>query len=227
MKKILLTMIMAIHIFAAQVIAYHFYVTNNDKVIYIHNKYYENAYAYEYKHPSFEVYEVNGTLANVKNKTSRPSWKEDKRIPKQYRQNKKDYYKTSYDRGHNQPNASFDFSEEARDATFLMSNATPQARIMNRYLWYKIERLVRYLATKYKKVYVLNGSCQNVKVKNLYVPKYLYKVIYISQEKRLYSFLVPNSDYYKDKKLSTYKIKTFLTDLKEIEKTCGTKIKTY
>lgn len=62
-----------------------------------------------------------------------------------------------YDRGHLAPSEDIVWSQEANDATFVMSNMTPQKRALNRGSWKKLEAKVRGWACTEKELTVVSG----------------------------------------------------------------------
>jgi endonuclease G len=72
------------------------------------------------------------------------SFRPDDRLPKAGpRVTPSDYTGSGFDRGHVCPNADRYASREAADATFLMTNMTPQTGDLNRGPWQKLEAYLR------------------------------------------------------------------------------------
>jgi len=192
-----------------------------DKVLY--KKAFDICYNY-YKHktPNMVVYKLYGNLVN-KNNYSRKSlrFRPDYEIPIKYRSYSKDYSKTGYDRGHNAPNASFDYDKSIQKQTFLMSNIAPQKPNLNRRLWAKIEKFTRIQAIKNKEISVITGNCGSLgHIKNnVNIPKYWYKIIF-KPNNQVIAFISKNSN-----NVGRDKAKQHLTTLKHIENVCGFKIK--
>jgi endonuclease G len=187
-----------------------------DKVL--HKKAFDICYNYKYKHPNYVSYTLSKNLVN-KNLYSRKGlrFRPDYQIPTRYRSYSKDYSKTGFDRGHNAPNASFDYNRAIQKETFLMSNIAPQKPQLNRRLWAKIERFARYEAVKYKQIQVVTGVCGSIgHIKNnVNIPKWWYKIIILPNGK-IISFLAPNTN----NGMSRAKIKNFLSNLDEIKEKC-------
>ena len=192
-----------------------------DKIL--HKTAFDICYSCKKKEPDFVVYTLYKNLVN-KNNYSRKhiTFKPDYELPKQCRSYSKDYTHSGYDRGHNAPNAAFDYSKKIQKETFLMSNIAPQAKWLNRKYWAKVEKLSRFLAVKYGKVDVITGSCGSIGhlKNNVNIPKWWYKIIYIPKLHKFVGFLAPNSN----KGMKVAKIKKYFVDIKEIEKRCGLKI---
>jgi len=189
----------------------------------LHKTAFDICYSCKYKHPLAVAYTLKGYL--VKKKISRKGlyFRPDYSLPARCRSYTKNYSRTGFDRGHNAPNAAFDYNRAIQKQTFLLSNITPQKPQLNRRLWAKIEKFARVQAIRYGKVQVITGNCGNIgKIKNnVGVPAYWYKIIYIPQINKTISFLAPNTN----TGMSRAKAKEFLSSLKEIEKVCGVKIK--
>jgi len=184
----------------------------------LHKKAFDICYSYKEKHPLAVAYVLKKELVN-KNLYSRKGlrFRPDYNLPTRYRSYSKDYSRTGFDRGHNAPNADFDYNKAIQKETFLMSNITPQKPNLNRRYWVKLEKLERFLAVKYKKVEVVTGSCGHIgTVKNkVGIPKYWYKIIMLPTGK-IISFLAPNTN----TGMSRAKIKKFLSNLDEIKEKC-------
>jgi len=187
----------------------------------LHKKAFDICYNYKHKTPNVVAYTLYGNLVNKNNLSKKHlSFRPDYEIPKQYRSYSKDYTHSGYDRGHNAPNASFDYNKSIQKETFLMSNIAPQAKWLNRRYWAKLEKLARFLAVKYKKVEVLNGNCgsKGHLKNNVNIPAYWFKVIYVSNKKSLpLVFLAPNTN----QKMKTAKIKDYSSSLIELKQKCG------
>jgi len=181
----------------------------------LHKKAFTIYYNYKHKTPNIVFYTLYGNLVN-KNNYSRKgfSFRPDYEIPQKYRAYSNDYTHSGYDRGHNAPNASFDYNKSIQKETFLMSNITPQAKWLNRKYWAKLERLVRFLSVKYKMIKVVTGNCGSIGYlkNNVNIPAYWFKIIYIPKNKKSIIFLVPNkNDGMKTAKIKKYKIKNINT----------------
>ncbi len=91
------------------------------------------------------------------------------------------YAKSGYQRGHLAPAEDFRFSQEAIDATFVMSNMAPQKPNLNAGPWKKLEQLVRRLACGEEKVTVITGPLLHNSLSKLPsgvpVPEQFFKVV--------------------------------------------------
>lgn len=93
-----------------------------------------------------------------------------------------DYRNSGYDRGHLLPSADRTSSTELNDATFLLSNMSPQVHRFNAGLWLKAEGAVRDAARQYGTLYVATGpvfgdDMDTIGECNVAVPKEFYKVL--------------------------------------------------
>lgn len=81
-----------------------------------------------------------------------------------FRARLKDYHKSGYDRGHQVPAANANWSQQAMDDTFKLSNMCPQVgEGFNRHYWAGFERFCRNLTQRYPSVRIVTGP--------LYLPK--------------------------------------------------------
>ena len=188
----------------------------------LHKKAFDICYDYKLKNPKFVVYDLYGNLVN-KNNFSRKHlrFRPDYKLPRFARAYSSDLSRSHYDRGHNAPNAAFDYSKAVQKQTFLMSNIAPQRPGLNRYLWAKIERVSRILAVKYKKTEVINGSCGSLGTVGRHkvnIPAYWFKIIILPNGKKI-TFFSKNLN-----KVARDKIKQHLVPLEKVEKICHFKL---
>jgi len=120
----------------------------------LHNRYYTTCYNYAHKGPKYTFYKLKGSLVDKLNIVPRPSFRQDHRIPSEYRAKDSDYTRNGrgLDRGHMAPDA-----DKALRSVYLLSNVVPQNSYINRGEWSKAEELERILARTNKVVYVTNG----------------------------------------------------------------------
>ena len=86
-------------------------------------------------------------------------FKEDERIPINFRARLRDYFRSGYDRGHHAPAADAKFSQQALNDTFYLTNISPQVGDQfNRDYWAHFEEFARTLTQKYDSVKVLTGG---------------------------------------------------------------------
>lgn len=112
---------------------------------------------------------------------------------------RQDYTRSGYDRGHLAPAADLDFSRQALDESFYMSNISPQHPSFNRGGWKELEERVRQWALKEDSLWVVSGpvlqpGLQKIGINQVSVPAHFYKIILDSRqtELKIISFLLPN-----------------------------------
>ena len=116
-------------------------------------------------------------------------------IPEAYRTKPDDYVNTGYDKGHQAPSATIDFSKKANRETFAFSNITLQDQKLNREAWGTLEDLERKWAEQHGKIYVVTGplyTAKPKKVNDIPVPSKYYKVIYSYEADKAIGFILPN-----------------------------------
>lgn len=94
----------------------------------------------------------------------------------------KDYAKSGYDRGHLAPAGDFKFSQSAMNASFYLSNMSPQAPNLNRKVWKYLETQVRTWTENYDTIFVTTGPVFNddlgsIGKNKITIPSAYYKVI--------------------------------------------------
>lgn len=91
------------------------------------------------------------------------------------------YAGTLYDRGHLAPSADFEWSQEANDSTFVMTNMAPQARSLNRQAWKYLESRVRKWACTEGELQIVTGPVFDDNLEKLpsgvSIPKRFFKVV--------------------------------------------------
>lgn len=140
-------------------------------------------YDYKLKGAKYVAYTLDGKLVNAVNVKTRPGFYTEKNLPKKYRSHTKDYTHTGYDRGHLANDASLDHSEKTVRKTYTMANIIPQAPMVNRKTWIKVEKLERQVAIKLGSVNILNGVVYSSNPKRIgknkiAVPYGFWKMIY-------------------------------------------------
>jgi endonuclease G len=220
MKKILLLIPFILCAFTSKYLPNYDIDIQCDKIL--HKKAFDICYSCKWKTPKLIIYKVDGNLIDKYN-LSRKSlrFRPDYNLLANCRSYSKNYSRTGFDRGHLAPNAVFDYNRGVQKETFLMSNIAPQKPKLNRKLWAKIEKFVRIQAKKFKNVRVITGVCGSLgHIKNnVNIPKWWYKIIF-KPDGKVIGFLVPNSN-----KVGKDKAKKYLSNIREIEKVCGIKIK--
>ncbi len=154
----------------------------------IHDPYQVKCYSYKRRSPWFNMYYLDSRVN--KSIKKRLSFKEDKRIPKQYQNSLKCYHKNpqKQDRGHLLADANADFNLSILKTTYLTSNIVPEYYKTNRYAIAKAEKLVRNIASKYKVIVITGvlGSQGRLKDNNncAVIPQIIYKIVFIKENKK-------------------------------------------
>lgn len=103
---------------------------------------------------------------------------------------------TKYDRGHLVPAADMKLNYKSMSETFLMTNVSPQVASFNRGIWAQLEGQIRLLVEKYGDGFVVTGpvltSGVTKIIKNITLPSFFYKILYIPSKQKMYAFLMPN-----------------------------------
>ncbi|CAN5296524.1 hypothetical protein BH10ACI1_BH10ACI1_25600 [soil metagenome] len=98
------------------------------------------------------------TKADMGNIDRVDSFRPDDRLPNGWTHvTPSDYTGSGYDRGHVCPNADRNGSPDSMEATFVMTNMTPQTGDLNRGPWQKLEAYLRTLVTRGSDVYIYAG----------------------------------------------------------------------
>lgn len=131
-------------------------------------------------------------------------------LPPYARSKNGDYTNSGYQRGHLAPAAAFKRSIEARNSTFIYSNASPQHRKFNNGIWKKLERQVRDMVTEKGRAWIVTGNmfmnadsmfmCPRdwigqAEQKRVAIPTHLFKAILAEDEEgefKTYGFIVPH-----------------------------------
>ncbi|MFZ6872617.1 DNA/RNA non-specific endonuclease [Undibacterium sp. Di27W] len=123
----------------------------------------------------------------------------DARLPRAERAELDDYKGSGYDRGHMAPAADMADST-AMAQSFSLANMVPQAPANNRKLWASIEKSTRqYVMRAAGDVYVITGPVYGkhpatVGNNQVWVPQYLYKLVYDPNSGRAWAHWVENTN---------------------------------
>ena len=110
----------------------------------------------------------------------------------------RDYAGSSFDRGHLLPSADRDDSRAENDATFYLSNVSPQYPKLNRNQWRLLEEQVRRWADRYDSIYVVTGGELEPGLRRIRggtgIPRHYFKALLARAEKgwRAIAFRLPN-----------------------------------
>jgi endonuclease G len=130
-----------------------------------------------------------------------------------------DYLNSGYDRGHMCPAAdNLCLSKSILGESFYFTNISPQQHSLNSGDWLTLENYSRDLAMKYDSIHVWSGNVGEIKrIKDVSVPEYCWKVIYINKTKSWDAFI------FKNNKSKPDGIEDNRVKLSEIEKLTGLK----
>lgn len=115
-----------------------------------------------------------------------------------------DYYQSGYDRGHMAPAADHQYSKEALEKTFLLSNICPQHASLNRGIWNTLEQNARGFVKENQSVEIVTGPLflstkegnkRYIKYEvigngEVAVPTHFFKLIMVKGDKMAY--IIPN-----------------------------------
>jgi endonuclease G len=124
----------------------------------------------------------------------------DARLPRAERAELDDYKSSGYDRGHMAPAGDMP-SATAMAQSFSLANMVPQAPQNNRKSWAGIEKATRkYVQRARGNVYVITGPVfgsaapTTIGQDQVWVPQYLFKLVYDSTTHRAWAHWIENSD---------------------------------
>ena len=160
---------------------------------------YAIGYSDKYKQPLWVCY--NLTAEEVKSKKAKrdDNFRSDWRLWGDSAQ-LEDYKGSSYDRGHLAPAADMGWSTKVMSQSFFMSDMSPQDPSLNRGAWKKLEKKVRDMAVKCKKLHVISGPVferadyKRIGNSRVAVPHGYYKILYAPEQNEMIGFILPNSD---------------------------------
>ncbi|MFZ6719928.1 DNA/RNA non-specific endonuclease [Undibacterium sp. Ji49W] len=123
----------------------------------------------------------------------------DARLPRADRAELDDYKGSGFDRGHMAPAGDM-AGTAAMAQSFSLANMVPQAPVNNRKTWASIEKGTRqYIARAQGDVYVITGPVYDARPatvgpNKVWVPKYLFKLVYDPIAGRAWAHWIENSD---------------------------------
>lgn len=186
-----LIVLLLIVIMSADEIEVNKYFEKCDKPL--DNGYFKTCYNYEYKSATASYIELIGDNVDKKNIKLRFEFTQDKNIPEIFRTKDSDWTNSGFDRGHVQSDASNDYSEASRNATYLMSNITMQYPNTNRRSYFKVEKRERELAVHYKNIKALTLiSYSDKSIRGIRIPLEYTKIFWNNDFKECY--IIKNDD---------------------------------
>lgn len=111
-----------------------------------------------------------------------------------------DYKRSGFDRGHMAPSADFRYSADAQDATFFLTNISPQHTTLNTKAWANLEEQCRNWAKRDSTLIIITGPVLNDKItatigeSRVSVPSRFFKVVFApyANPPRAIAFVMPN-----------------------------------
>lgn len=164
------------------------------------------------KTPIFVAERLNKSqLHAAQNETRTNQFYADSRLPMTERAELEDYEGIGYDRGHMAPAGDMP-TFSAMNQSFALSNVIPQAPQTNRGVWAKsVEAAVRkYVLRADGDVYVITGAAFSTgktadpTVSRVWVPDFIYKLVYEPKTNKAWAYWLPNKDGVKVKGLISY-----------------------
>jgi endonuclease G, mitochondrial len=134
----------------------------------------------------------------------------DARLPYAERAQLEDYKGSGFDRGHMAPAADMP-AVQAMAQSFSLTNMVPQAPVNNQHSWSGIEKATRkYVMRAQGDVYVITGPVFDVNPpvigsSQVWVPKYLYKLVYDATTGRAWAHWLENTDEARSGRPITYR----------------------
>jgi endonuclease G len=185
--------------------------------------YYVIGYSSKHKNPEWVLYNLTGNGADAHAAERSSSFRPDPKLPDRTDLSS-DYVKTGYDKGHLLPAEDLNFSEQAMETSFFMSNISPQLPGFNRGIWKKLENNVRKWSTENEKLIIVTGAILSKEFDSLTtfigpkieVPKQFYKIIidYSEPEIKAIAFIMPNEK-------SSLPLSHYACTIKEVEVLSG------
>ena len=132
-------------------------------------------------------------------------WREDKTQSDEWRAKQADYVGSGMDIFHLAPAGDYGSGKD-KDSTFILTNAAPGDRGLNRGLWNKLERTVREMVSPTAIVQIYTGPCyvpsgdgilrvKTLGADKLWIPTHFGKAVVVEEEgkpPRSYAWLVAN-----------------------------------
>lgn len=111
-----------------------------------------------------------------------------------------DYRGSGYDRGHMAPSADFRYSKEAQEATFFLTNMSPQKNTLNSKAWANLEDQCRAWALRDSTLIIIAGPIlsdvldESIGKNKITVPARYFKVVLapFANPPRAIGFIMPN-----------------------------------
>lgn len=177
--------------------------------LFLFNRQYITGYSYLFRQPRWAMQVIDENTMHMKEDFDRlDNFREDMRIPEQFRSTLDDYKGSGFDRGHLINSADRKGSKVINSETFLLSNMSPQKPGFNRDIWLELEKAVRALAKtdEFVEVYTICGPLfaigdpiEVIGKNNVVVPDAYFKSILTERARAksinqlmMWSFRIPN-----------------------------------
>ena len=194
---------------------------------YLLNLEYIVGYSYDHRQPRWVLELLDGRSLQVEEGLRRlDNFREDVRIPGEFRSTLEDWEGSGYDRGHLASSSNHLQGAIVNSEAFLTSNLTPQQPAFNRGIWKDLESAVRKLAMqeRYLQVYVISGPLHEasgevevIGSNRVAVPDAFFKSV-LAEDRggrlQMWSFAIPNEE--TDKEPSD-----FLVSAEEVSRRAG------
>jgi endonuclease G len=188
-----------------------------------------NIYENHWKIPRYTIHTLEAKLLSLDKYPRSNNFREDKRLPEEYRSKLSDYKGSGYDRGHNVPNGNRNYDPNLMDETFLLSNMAPQGKAANQSAMESVESHVREEVKHRGFALVYTGSAideedsKTIGKSKVFVPKYLFKIACYPNNYEE-AFLIENLNSGLKKNYMNYLTSIQkINQLTNLEFSCGTK----
>jgi len=166
------------------------------------------------KSPNFTIHRITSnqisSQSGIKAKRRSNFWVDDHNLKNKSPTNY-DFKGSGYDRGHLVPAGDFYSDQLLKNETFVLTNICPQNPSLNRGIWANLEGSIRKIisdsgSTAYVITGVIHTDTLTIGIGEVFVPNYLYKIVYFPLEQHLYAFMFINENITGFSQLSDYQV---------------------
>lgn len=198
-----------------------YYLPSGSEGEMVHHKYFSLSYVEKYELAEWVAYELTRESLVVPN-VGRTDWYTEDSMVKTGSANYHDYKGSGYSRGHLAPAGDMAFNQEAMEASFHMSNITPQKRRFNTGIWKELEENIRDWAFKNDRLFIVTGpvldksNYQRIGQNEVAVPDRYYKVVLDANDPEIKAvgFIIPN-------RVSKQPLSDFMVTVDDVEQVTG------